>query len=168
MKPRHVLILAATLFLGTALYAAFSTPEGGSGVLAFLAPLAAAITSAWFAVRASSTRNPDQRPSRAAPLAHAILAVALIGVAVFAVATRPRPVNGQPAPGESVVAKDESPGAPVNGFTITKTPHVAADTTHIFFAAAFSAGVSLLAALTLAFQRGSDIDESDEAPTLPA
>lgn len=162
MKPHHILTLAAVMFLGTALYAAYSTPTNGSGFLALTAPLIAAITSTYLAFRSRATHATDPRPPRTAVIAHLVLVVILLGAAAFAVASLPKPTPGQPAPGETVITEDVTQGARTSGFTITKTPHVSTDTTHTFAAAGFSAGVALLAAVTLAFLRISDCDERRE------
>lgn len=167
MKPHHVLILAAALFLGAGLYAAYSTPVGGvggSGVVALLVPLFAAALSIYLAT--SIRRSGFLRRSRSAMLAMLGIAAAMgVTAAIIAVSMHSaKPVSGPPT-GESAVTFEPTAGSKAT-VTLSRSSPSGADRTNLVFAASFSAGVAMLAALTLAFLRASAADEADEvSPT---
>ena len=166
MKSHHVLILAAVLFIGAGLYAAYSTPVGGSGVVAFLVPLFAAAVSIYFAT--SIRRGDFLRRSRSATLALLGIAAAMgvIGAIIAVSMHSATPVPQQPT-GESAVTFEPTGGSRAT-VTLSRSSPSGADRTNLIFAASFSAGVALLAALTLAFLRASAADEPDEPSPSPA
>lgn len=172
MKPHMVLILAATLILGAGLYAAFSTPKDGSGVLALVAPLLASAACAFLAWRSSRPRIVLSPPLRTPIITLSIIAACMCVLAsiavVSAISAQPPPNSSASEPGATVTIPNyDNTGATVS-YTVTRNPPADADPTHRVFAFAFSAGVLILTAITLAFLRASDNDQPADASPAPA
>ena len=170
MKPHHVLILAAALFLGTGLYAAYSTPAGAtwtSGALSLMVPLAAAAVSIYLA---TSIRRGDA-PRRLRSPTLALLAIAAVSGVVGATSAafmHAAPPDSLPSMRDSDVMFKTSAGTKAT-VTLSDAPQPQPiDRTNLVFASGFSAGVALLASITLAFLRACDADEASESSSLPA
>ena len=169
MKPHHVLILAATLLVGAGLYGVYSTPHGASAVgavLTLLAPSVGAAIAIVFAVRVR--RSDSERVSRAAAFSLLALAALLAAGAIYAAVTMHRhPPGADDVSVQTPLAESPTSNSTKGSFTVQRSVATALDSTHLVFATGFSAGVALLAAVTLAFLRACDADEASESRSLP-
>lgn len=166
MKSHHVLILAAWLFVATGLYAGYSAPEGatgrfGSGAIAIAIGIIASGVSTWLAMRVHHVRaQPSLRVATVNTHAIGTLAILAAVLCLLSVTTivalKPTPATARPEP---LLGGIQLP---------KKQPVTPDDFTNLVFAASFSAGVAILAALTLAFLRVSADEEPDGALASPA
>ncbi len=154
MKPHHVLILAAVLFMGAGLYAAYSTPVGGSGVVTLLLAVVASAISLVAAFHAQRDESAVGPHIRLAITAHLIL------VGVFAIVATHAAVVCVPTEPDNVIHTTyvDGSGMRLSKTEVTQAPSQPKDVTHRFAAAAFSGGVASLVALTLGFLRIPEVE----------
>lgn len=174
MTTHHVLFVAAALFLGAGLYGAFSAPlDAPQGVTwlalgaTLIATVTAAVVAVRFAIHAWRRRTTDDMPRRSVVVSLGVLGVCLGVAAIVASVVAHVTTREEPAEIATLHAPQDTTGATVT-LTASPVPEDPADLSHLVFALAFSAGVAILAALTLAFLRVSDRDEAGEASSAPA
>lgn len=173
MKPHHVLVVAAVLFMGAGVYAAFSTPGDAmwlSGVLSFVLPLIAAVIAALLATHLRREESGSNASGSQRPMTRAIVIVLGIATIFALVAVTPILVlESKEFPPRQLQGLPTYTGGPPSPEELREDARVKLDEfTNLVFAAAFSAGVAVLTALALAFLHTSDRDEADETSPAPA